>query len=619
MENVEIAAALSKVADLLDIQGGNPFKVRAYRTAVRTIGNLTRPLSELVAEGADLQELPGIGKDMAGYIVELLTTSHLHRLDALAKQVPAGLVELMRVEGLGPRKARRLHDELGVRTLDDLARALDTGRLEELAGFGAKTAANLRRALDELRSRPARTRLSEADQLVRPLLGWMRGAPGIERLEAAGSYRRRAETVGDVDLLAICARPAPVMERFTDYPDVLRVEAAGRTRGTVVLRAGLKVDLRILPRPCYGAALHYFTGSKAHNIAVRKLGVARGLRISEYGVFRVTKGKGKGRRIGGAEEEDVFRAVGMAWVPPELRENRGEIEAALAGRLPKLVELADIRGDLQCHSDWTDGHDTIEAMARSAIERGYQYLAITDHSRAVAMAGGLTPAKLERQWKEIAGVRRKLGDRLRLLRGLEVDILRDGRLDLPDSHLRQLDVVVVAVHSHFGLSRAAQTERVIKAIAHPGVHILAHPTGRILNEREPIELDVEAVLAAAAAHGVAVELNAQPDRLDLSDVYVRRAKELGARVVVNSDAHWAGTLGFMRCGVDQARRGWLEAGDLLNTLPLAQLEAWLARRRAPARAARTRPPAASTTAAAARGTRRGGRRERAGTRARARR
>jgi DNA polymerase (family 10) len=361
MENVEIATALSEVADLLDIQGDSPFKVRAYRNAVRTIGNLTRPLSEMVAEGADLEELPGIGKDMAGYIVELLTTSHLRRLEALERQIPPGLVDLMRLEGLGPKKARRLHDELDVDSLDDLERALEAGEVEALKGFGAKTAANLRRSLEELRSRPQRTRLADADQLIRPLLGWMQAAPGIERVEAAGSYRRRAETVGDVDLLAICARPGPVMARFTDYPDVLRVEATGRTRGTVVLKAGLKVDLRILPRRSYGAALHYFTGSKAHNIAVRKLGVAEGLRISEYGVFRAAKGgaegrraggaggrrtrAGEGRRIGGDEEEDVFRAVGMAWVPPELRENRGEIEGALAGRLPKLVRLEDIRGD----------------------------------------------------------------------------------------------------------------------------------------------------------------------------------------------------------------------------------------------------------------------------------
>jgi DNA polymerase (family 10) len=580
VENVEIAAALAEVADLLDIQGENPFKVRAYRNAVRTIQSLTRPLAEMVAQGSDLEELPGIGHDLAAYIVELVESGHLRRLERLEKEIPATLTHLMRVEGLGPKKARKLWDELGIRSLDDLADALEKGKVGGLKGFGPKTISNLQRSLQELQSRPARVKLCDADQLVRPLLAWMAAIPEVERVEAAGSYRRRAETVGDVDLLVVGTARRRIMERFTSYPDVARVEAAGTTRGTVVLEAGLQVDLRVLPAHAYGAALHYFTGCKAHNIAVRALGVERGLRISEYGVFtRPARAGAKARRIAGETEAEVFRAVGLPWIPPELREDRGEIEAARAGRLPRLLTLEDVRGDLQMHSTWSDGHDSVEAMALAAAARGYEYLAVTDHSHAVTVAGGLDEEALEKQWKEVASVRRKLHGKIHLFRGLEVDILRDGRLDLDEEHLSGLDLVVASVHSSMRMSKKAMTERVIRALQHPAVDILAHPTGRILNERAPYELDVEAVLAAAVELNVAVELNAQPDRLDLSDVYVRRAKELGVKVAIDTDAHGTASLAFISYGVDQARRGWLERGDVLNALPLAELCTWLARRR----------------------------------------
>ncbi|HEX6135527.1 MAG TPA: DNA polymerase/3'-5' exonuclease PolX [Longimicrobiales bacterium] len=583
MENVEIASALSEVADLLDIEGDNPFRVRAYRTAVRTISSLTRPLAEMVAAGEDLAELPGIGHDIAGHITELVTTGHLKRLDDLERKVPASLAELMRIEGLGPRRARLLYEQLGIRSIAQLERAIREGSVAELKGFGGKTVAKLLAGVRALRSRPARFKLSDADQYVRPLLAYMRSAPGVERVEAAGSYRRRAETVGDIDLLVICAQPAAVMRHFTEYAEVARVEAAGRTRGTVFLKAGLQVDLRIMPATCYGAALHYFTGSRPHNIAVRALGVKHGLRISEYGVFRRGRAGGRPRRIGGAEEADVFDAVGMDPVPPELRENRGEIEAALEHRLPTLLELGDIRGDLQMHSTWSDGQESIETMAFAAVERGYEYICITDHSHAARIAGGLDPDQLAAQAQEITAVRRRLHGRLHLFHGMEVDILRDGTLDLADEHLDTLDLVIVSVHSHLNLARSAMTDRIIRALHHPAADVLGHPTGRIINGRAPCAIDLEAVLRAAAELDVAVEINAQPDRLDLDDLWARRARDLGVLLVVNTDAHSAASLGFMRYGVDQARRGWIRSQDVLNTRSLDDLTAWLGRRASTAR------------------------------------
>ncbi|MBI4408933.1 MAG: DNA polymerase/3'-5' exonuclease PolX [Gemmatimonadetes bacterium] len=607
MENVEIAAVLNEVADALEIQGANQFRVRAYRNAARTIETLTRPVSQMVANGEDLEELPGIGKDLSAYLTELCQTGHLKLLEEIEKSVPASLLQLMRLEGLGPKRAKLLNEKLGVCSIEDLEKAIDNGTLEEVRGFGEKSVEKLRRAIGELRRHTARFRLSEADQFVQPLLDYLRAAPEVKIIEAAGSYRRRRETVGDIDLLAICTRPRTVMQRFTQYPEAARVESAGGTRGTIVLKYGLKVDLRVLPERAYGAALHYFTGSKPHNIAVRKLGVERGLRISEYGVFRVGRGKkgkkGRARRIGGAREQEVFGAVGLPWIPPELREDRGEIEAAFEDELPRLIELGDIRGDLQMHSTWSDGRDSIEELARACLKRGYSYMALTDHSQAATIAGGIGPRELRRQWKEIERVRRKV-KAIHLLRGMEVDILRDGSLDLRDEYIEQLDVLVVGVHSNMGMSKARMTDRVIKALAHPAVHILAHPTGRIINRRDAYEIDLEAVLEAAREYGVALELNAQPDRLDLSDVQVRRASELGVKVVIDTDAHSLDHLRFMSYGVDQARRGWLEPQHVLNTMTWVQLQGWLTKKK-PAVAKRARP--------ALRPRRKPGRRRRAAT------
>jgi DNA polymerase (family 10) len=581
MENVEITHVLSEVADLLEIQGANPFRVRAYRNAVQTIDGLTRPLAEMVGDGEDLTELPGIGKDIAGYIAELVHTGELRLLRSLEKEVPGTLADLLRLDGVGPKRAERLWHELGVESLDDLEEALDEGRVQALRGFGEKTAQRMRRSIDDFRRHAGRALISEADELVRPLLAHMADAPGIEVLEVAGSYRRRKETVGDLDLLAVCDESRPVMDHFTRYPDARWVESAGETRGTIVLRTGLHVDLRVVSRESYGAALHYFTGSKDHNVAIRRRGVERGLKINEYGVFKARKRGGPAKRtsgpsdrVAGATEAEVYEAVGLVWTPPELRENRGEIEAAEAGALPRLVELDDVRGDLQMHTTWSDGTASIREMAEACRELGYSYMAVTDHSKRVTVAGGMDEKRLEKQWAELDKARKQVTG-IHMFAGMEVDILKDGSLDLDDEHLARLDVVLVSVHSHMDLPRATQTDRIVKAVSHPAVHILAHPTGRLINTREPCDLDLEEVLKAAKEHGVAVELNANPQRLDLSDLHVIRARELGVPVVVSTDAHRPDHLRFMRYGVDQARRGWLEKGDILNTRTLSDVRRWL--------------------------------------------
>jgi DNA polymerase (family 10) len=585
MENVEIAHILSSYADLLEIQGEGLFRVLAYRNAARTIESLSQPIAQLLKQGEDLTELPGIGKSMAEHIEEIVKTGALKALTEFRKKFPASLDELFQIEGLGPKRIKQLYAKVGISSVKQLGQAIDAGKLMLLPGFGEKSVEKLRQAIQSFEKRPKRFKLLDADQLVRPLIEYLRKGGGIEKLDVAGSYRRRMETVGDIDILAASEKSEPVMKHFQSYPEVERVVAAGGTRGTVVLRSGLQVDLRILPLHCYGAALHYFTGSKAHNVAVRRLGVERGLRISEYGVFRLPKGaksedlgKEEGKRIGGAKEEDVFRAVGLDWVPPVLREDRGEIEAAEKHKLPDLIALEDIRGDLQVHSNWTDGKNTIEDMARACKERGYQYWAITDHSMAVRVAGGLSPSDFKRQRREIEEVRGKIGG-ITLLAGCEVDILPDGSLDLPDDLLEQLDVVVAAVHSKMDMTKSQMTRRVLKALAHPAVDILAHPTGRLINRRDPFMIDLEEVFHAAKENDVAVELNAQPDRLDLNDLHVFRAREIGVKIAINTDAHSTEQLRFMTYGIDQARRGWLEKSHVLNAMTLSQLHQWLKQRR----------------------------------------
>ncbi len=584
MENQEISEQLNELADLLEIRGANPFRIRAYRNAVRTIRGLTRPLSAMVAADEELTDLPGIGTDMAAHIRELLSTGELALVGEVTQEVPRSLAVLTRIEGLGPKKVKRLWKELGVTTPDELEAGLVRGAVASLEGFGEKSAEKLVRALADFRKHQGRFRRDEAARRIRPILELLSGIPGVEQVEVAGSYRRGMETVGDIDLLATVSGSAErVMERFTAYEGTDRVERAGSTRGRIVLRNGLAVDLRIVPEESFGAALHYFTGSMEHNVEIRRLAKGAGLRVSEYGVFRVPEGvdpdelaPGEGERVGGRTEEEVFAAVGLPWIDPVLRENRGEIAAARAGELPELLTGRDIRGDLHMHTTWSDGSHSIEEMARAAAGRGYEYIAITDHSQAVTVARGLTPERLRDQWIEIDEVRARVAG-LHIFSGCEVDILKDGSLDLPDSVLEELDIVLVAVHSHFELDSETQTRRICAALQHPMVDVLVHPTGRLINRREPYPVDMEAILETAKENRVAVELNASPRRLDLHDRHLFRARELGVDVIVDTDAHHVDRLAHMDSGIEQARRGWIGAKNVVNTRSLADFTAWLAR------------------------------------------
>jgi DNA polymerase (family 10) len=576
MENTEIASALLQVGTLLEIQGANQFRVRAYENAAKTVAEHPVPLRVMRAEGTDFKSLPGIGKDMAGYIAELLDTGRLSLLERLKQEIPYTLLELVRLPGVGPKRARRLWQELQIETLEQLEEAARAERIERLGGFGKKTQTRILESIAKVKNEGIRFRLAEADQIVMPLVEYLRAHPAVTHVEVAGSYRRRAETVGDIDILVIADDAEAVMSHFARFYRVRSVEAAGGTKSTVVLESGLQVDMRILPAESYGGALLYFTGSKAHNVKLRKRALGRGLSISEYGVVRLKEGepeppgRKQGPLVAGRTEQEMYAAVGLPFIQPELREDRGEIEAAEAGTLPaRLIEVGDLRGDLQMHSTWSDGRDSIATMLDACAARGYEYVAMTDHSKALPMVKGLDAARLLQQWAEMDEVTAGRTD-IRLLRSMEIDILRDGSLDLEDELIARLDLVVISVHSLLDLPSAQQTKRILTALRHPGVHILAHPTGRIINRRPGSTFEMEEVLQCAAERGVAVELNAQPDRLDLRDTHAARARELGVKLVISTDAHQPRELDFMRYGVDQARRAWLEPRHVLNTLPLEQ-------------------------------------------------
>ena len=565
MDNADVAKLLDEVADLLEIKGENPFRVRAYRTAARTLESLGESAESICArDPARLTELPGIGKDLAGKISDIVRTGRCAVLDELAASLPRTLVDMMRIPGVGPKRAKLFYEQLGIHTIDELEAAAKRGELQSVRGVGDVLVAHILQGCAQQRARRGRFRLSEADAHAAPLLAWLRTAHGVKKVEVAGSLRRRRETIGDIDILVATSRPEDVAERLAGYADVRDVLAKGETKCAVVLRSGMQVDVRAVAPETWGAALHYFTGSKAHNIAVRLLGVKRGLKISEYGVFRGD------RRIGGRTEEEVFRAVGLPWIPPEMREDRGEIDAAREGLLPRLIQLRDLRGDLHMHTTATDGANTLREMVDAARAREYAYVAVTDHSRAVRVAGGVGRKELRAQAREIRALRAEVRD-IVVLHGAEVDILEDGRLDLDDETLDELDLVVVAVHSALAMNEAQMTERVLRALKHPRAAILAHPTGRLLGSREPSAVDLEKIVRAARDLGVLLEIDAQPDRLDLNDVAIRMAKDAGVKLVVDSDAHRVGELDYVRFGVDQARRGWCEAKHVANTLPLARL------------------------------------------------
>jgi DNA polymerase (family 10) len=572
VHNADIAAAFEEIADLLELGNDNPFRIRAYRNAARIVGDLRFDVAARLAADGELPKLAGIGEDLAAKMREIAASGSCRALEKLRRRFPAGITELLRLPGLGPRRVQALYGELGIGSLAALQRAARDGRLRAVAGFGEKTEQRVLEAVAARLSKQRRFKRAVAAQYAEPLAEALRRAAGAREVAIAGSYRRMKETVGDLDFLVSAAPGNRVIERFTACGEVKDVLASGETRASVRLAGGLQADLRVVAPQSFGAALHYFTGSKAHNIAIRKLGQAGGLKINEYGVFRGT------RRIAGKSEASVYAAVGLPWIAPELREDQGEIEAARRGELPRLVELADLRGDLHAHTRATDGRNSVREMALAAKVRGLEYLAITEHSRSETLTHGLDAARLGRQIDEIERLDRELRG-IVLLKGIEVDILEDGTLDLPDSALERLDVVVAAVHRGFNLSRARQTARILRALEHPSVRVLAHPTGRLIDAREPYEIDMQAVIRRARERGVALELNAHPDRLDLSDAHCRMARDERALVSINSDAHAVEGFDVLAHGVGQARRGWLEKRHVLNARPLAQLRRWLARRR----------------------------------------
>lgn len=558
VHNSEIATIFDHIADLLEIEDANRFRVRAYRNAANTVRDQSRAVANMVEEGEDLSDLPDIGDDLAEKIAEIVRTGHLAMLDDLSEDIPDAIVEATRIPGIGPKRARTLFRELDLTSVDDLQKAGEDGRIAELEGFGEKTQEKILSELEKGDLTEHRFRRDVAEDFAEPLLAWVRDIDGVKKAEIAGSYRRRKETVGDLDILAAGEDGAAIIERFTKYDEIDEIASQGKTRSTVTLRVGLNVDLRVVQEKSWGAALHYFTGSKPHNIAGRRRAQERDLKLNEYGVF-----DGK-TRVAGETEEDVYDKIGLPWIDPVLRENRGEIEAAENGDLPDLITLDDIKGDLHTHTRASDGKNSLREMAEAAQERGYTYLAITDHSKSQSQAGGLSEDELEAQIDDIAALNDDLNG-FRLLASCEVDILEDGSLDFPDALLSKLDLVVASVHSKFNLDEKTQTERIIRAMDNPLVSIIAHPTGRQIGERRAYPVDMEKLVDAAKERGCTLELNANPIRLDLNDVNCRMAMEHGAQVVISTDAHSTGGLGNIRYGVDQARRGWLTAADVVNT------------------------------------------------------
>lgn len=569
--NRDIAAVFNEIAELLDIEGANPFRIRAYRNAARVIFSYPKEMKNLVEEGFDLTTIRTIGNDLSQKIIEIVKTGELSFLNNLKHRVSPELEELLKIPGMGPKRVRLLHELLGINSASELKAALENGKLNQIAGFGPKLLEALRAALGQKPSKTKRYRLYDIRPVAQQIAAFLCDAKETVRVEIAGSIRRQRDTAKDIDLVAACKKNSDIMERFIGMDDVEAILMRGSTRSSIVLRNGMHVDLRVVPPRMFGATLHHFTGSKEHNIALRMMASKKGMKINEYGVFK------EDILIASDTEADIYQVLGMPYILPELRENRGEIEAALENRLPSLVELRQIRGDLHAHTVYTDGTNTLKEMALAAHARGYEYLAITDHTQHLRIAHGLGEAKLLEQIGAIDRLNADL-EEITLLKSAEVDILADGTLDLPDSVLKQLDFAVCAVHYRFNLSAKEQTRRILKAMENPCFSIFAHPTGRLLGLREPYELDMEAIIRSCADRGIILELNAQPDRLDIHDIHCRMAKEAGVKVAISTDAHSTADLGLMELGIGQARRGWLEKEDVINTFGLEEVIKLLRRR-----------------------------------------
>ena len=570
VHNTDIAGIFDEIADFLEIQGENPFRIRAYRNASRTVSGLGSELKDMVADGEDLTKLPGIGKDLAAKIHEILETGTAKALIKLQQRIPKTLIEILKLPNLGPKRVRVLYEDLKIKNLKQLSLAAHKGRIRALEGFGEKTEKAILEAIEDRAQKEKRFKIAAVKPTVESLLDFLKKVPGVIDVVAAGSYRRCRETVGDLDILVTAGKTSPVMKRFREYDEVTDVLSSGGTRSSVILRSGLQVDVRLVTQSSFGAALQYFTGSKDHNIAVRRLGQQHGLKINEYGVFRSEK------QVAGKTEESVYKAVELPYIPPELRENRGEIEAARKERLPELVELKDLKGDLHTHTRASDGRNSLEEMALAAQEYGLKYIAVTEHSDRLKVAGGMDPPQLMKQIDEIECLNDKLKG-IRILKGLELEILEDGSLDLPDAVLARLDLVVGTVHSYFNLSLEKQTGRILRAMDHRYFSMLAHPTGRLIDEREPYQVDMTRIIRKAKDRGCFLELNSNPRRLDLYDIYCQAARAEGVLVSINSDAHSVNDFNYLAFGIGQARRGWLGKDDVLNTRPLARLHKLLKR------------------------------------------
>ena len=569
MKNTAIAKVFQDIADLLELKGENPFKIRAYQRAARTIEHLPKEMEIMLEEGEDLKNIPGVGEAIAKKTTELITTGKLGYYEDLKAEFPEGITTLLEIPGIGPKIAKRLSTELGIRSVDELEQAIKDGRVAKMFRLGDKTADNILHQIQALRRKDQRIPIGEALPVVEGILDALRPIPGVRNLTAAGSLRRFRETLGDIDLMGTADNPEQVINTFVALPQIREVLAQGSTKASVILPGGLQADLRMVEHDSFGSLLQYFTGSKQHNIGLRLRGQKQGLKLSEYGITDLAKDKLERFAV----EEDFYHRLGLQYIPPELREAQQEIEMAEKGAIPKLVDLPDIKGDLHAHTDWSDGHESIEAMALAAKAIGYQYLAITDHSGGRGIAHGLDAERLRKQIEEIKQLNQQL-DGIRLLSGIEVDIRADGSLDLPQELLAELDIVIAAIHSGMTQSEEQITRRILGAIENPNVDVIAHPTCRLLGEREPVAVDLEAVFRAAAKHNKALEINAMPSRLDLKDIHAYRARELGVNLTMGTDAHSSGQLGFMRFGVGVARRGWCQPQHILNTRPVEEILAF---------------------------------------------
>ena len=571
MKNRELADIFERMADILEIKGENPFKINAYRKASRILGDLTRDVGEIAAAGG-LKDVPGIGQGLAEKIEEYLKTGKISKFEEVKKGVPDELIAIMNIPGMGPKTLALLHKEKRIGSLSQLEAALEDGSLVGLPGIGEKKVENMKRGIQLLKQSKGRMNLGVAFPIAKRIVETLRAKTGSTKIEWAGSLRRMRENIGDIDILAAGGDKGKTVQAFTHLPEVKEVLASGETKASIVVEGGVQIDLRVVEEDSYGAALQYFTGSKGHNVHLRGIARAHGIKLNEYGVFKGEK------RIGGKEEKDVYNALKIPWIEPELREDRGEIEAAQEDRLPRLLRESDIKGDLHVHSNYSDGSSSIEEVARAAQKRGYQYVVISDHSKSLRIAHGLDESRLTRQIEEIDRVNETLRS-FRILKGTEVDILSDGSLDFSEKILQKLDLVIASIHSGFKQDKERMTKRIIRAIENPMLDVFAHPTGRLLGAREPYEVELEEVMEAARRNGKAIEINANFERLDLDDLHCRKAKEMGVRLSIGTDSHHPEQLWMMSLGVAVARRGWLEKKDVLNTLSLKEILEWCHRNR----------------------------------------